>query len=70
QSDTICVVDANKCTACQICVKQAGCPAFVLTEETNKGRKKPAIQADSCVGCGVCGQICPSGAISEVKKNG
>ena len=70
KADSRCVVDSSKCTACHICLKTTACPAFVLSEETVKGRKKVMIDADSCVGCTVCAQICPAKAISEVKING
>ncbi len=51
-------VDPDLCTNCRLCIKELGCPAF-YTE------KKPQINL-SCHGCGLCGQVCPAGAIKEV----
>lgn len=70
KSDSYCVVDEEKCIACQICIKQASCPSLVQTSETYKGKPKAGIDKETCVGCTVCAQICPSKAISEVKRNG
>lgn len=51
-------VDADQCTDCRLCLRELGCPAFYTAE-------KPQIGL-SCRGCGLCGQICPKGAIKEV----
>jgi indolepyruvate ferredoxin oxidoreductase alpha subunit len=51
-------IETEACTACGFCVKQLGCPALFLPANDDK----PFIQ-DSCCGCGLCAQICPSGAI-------
>ncbi len=51
-------IDLNLCTNCRLCLKELGCPAF-YTEE------KPQI-GPFCQGCGLCGQVCPAGAIKEV----
>ena len=69
KSNNRCIVDLEKCTACHNCLKLTACPAFVLSEEIVKGRQKVLINADSCVGCTVCAQICPAKAITEVKIN-
>ncbi|MGI6630054.1 MAG: thiamine pyrophosphate-dependent enzyme [Bacillota bacterium] len=70
EPDSFCVIDSDKCNACQLCIKQTGCPSLVLTEETNsKGKQKAGITIDTCMGCTVCAQICPSKAIGEVKKH-
>jgi len=37
-----------------------GCPAIGFDRE----RKKAYIDAASCMGCGVCGAVCPNGAIA------
>ena len=38
---------------------------FVLTD-SDDGHMKAVIDANQCVGCGVCAQICPKKAIGEV----
>lgn len=51
-------VDADLCTNCRLCIRELGCPAFCAEE-------KPEI-GPSCQGCGLCSQVCPTGAIKEV----
>lgn len=57
-------VDSDKCIACGKCIT-GGCPANVLSDEifekTNK--RKASIDATVCIGCDICRQICPTGAI-------
>jgi len=50
-------IDESKCTNCMVCIKSFGCPAI----QTADG--KVFINDALCVGCGVCSQICPYGAI-------
>ena len=59
------IVDADKCIGCKKC-QQTGCPALNYNAET----KKITINRADCVGCDVCMQVCPTGAIikeGEVK---
>lgn len=51
-------INHDLCNNCRRCIRELGCPAF-YTEE------KPVI-GPSCHGCGLCGQVCPVGAIREV----
>jgi indolepyruvate ferredoxin oxidoreductase alpha subunit len=62
-------VDLNKCIACETCLK-VGCPAVVKSEEINpkNKRKKARIDPVLCNGCGVCSQVCPTGAIFQTQK--
>ncbi len=53
-------IDNEKCTNCGLCYKTLGCPAIYLDNGN-------VYIADTCKGCSVCSQICPSGAIVEVK---
>lgn len=54
-----CRVDQDKCKKCKLCSK-CGCPAIYAGDIIS-------INEASCTGCGVCRQICPFGAIEEVK---
>jgi len=57
-------VDENACIACGTCFR-LGCPAVVKSEARNPktGANKAAIDPTLCVGCDVCRQVCPVGAI-------
>jgi len=48
----------DKCTGCKACLR-SGCPSLIFNAET----KKTSIDANTCVGCDVCLQICPFDAI-------
>lgn len=56
-----CDVNQDKCIHCHICVKTIACPALV--------KKGDIVSTDptQCIGCGMCADVCPKGAI-EVKK--
>lgn len=51
----------DKCKNHRNCITEIGCPAFYLDGD------KVRIDADVCVGCAVCAQICPENAITPVK---
>lgn len=69
-------VDPDKCTGCRLCLG-LGCPpiAWKRIEATGDGEKRVAKQREGvavidrnlCRGCGLCRQLCKSGAITEVK---
>jgi indolepyruvate ferredoxin oxidoreductase alpha subunit len=52
-----CAVNPEKCVGCAACVREPGCPALAPRGE------KPAIDAASCTGCGLCKSFCKFGAI-------
>ena len=55
-------VNEDKCIGCKICTK-CGCPALRFDKKSNKA----GIDGTMCLGCSTCAQVCPKGAISEVK---
>jgi len=60
------VVDEDKCVACGTCAK-AGCPATIKIDAINPKtkKKKSGIDPVLCIGCDICRQICPTGAIRK-----
>jgi indolepyruvate ferredoxin oxidoreductase, alpha subunit len=60
KSDKRYEIDPEICTGCSFCMKQLGCPALSFPAGEDKAL---ALIQDSCSGCGLCAQICPSGAI-------
>jgi indolepyruvate ferredoxin oxidoreductase alpha subunit len=54
-------VDRDKCKSCRACMKP-GCPCISFEEG------KAEIDANTCVGCGLCAKLCRFGAISEAKN--
>ncbi len=55
-------VVTDKCTDHKTCINGIACPSFYIEEERVK------IDADTCVGCALCAQICPENAIRPLKK--
>ena len=53
---------SSKCKNHRECISDLACPAFFIEDEQVK------IDADLCVGCAVCAQICPENAILPLKK--
>ncbi len=57
----MCTVDQSRCTSCFTCLRTVACPALVLRDGS--------VQTDptQCIGCFMCGSVCPVGAI-EVRR--
>lgn len=53
----LCVLP-DRCKSCRNCLR-LGCPAISLKDG------KASIDRTQCVGCGICGELCKFGAISE-----
>lgn len=69
-------VDADTCTGDHSCIRLSGCPSLTIQANPDPLRKDPvATVLDSCVGCGVCGEVahaarlCPSFFRAEVISN-
>jgi indolepyruvate ferredoxin oxidoreductase alpha subunit len=53
-------IQEDICIGCKKCIK-CGCPALIFDKE----KKKTRIDILQCVGCDVCTQLCPTGAIKK-----
>jgi len=60
-------VDSDTCTGDHSCIRLSGCPSLSIKDNPDPLRTDPvATVLDSCVGCGVCGEVshaavlCPS----------
>ena len=53
-------VDAEKCIGCRKCINELGCPALSVSLSE---KKLVEIDKSLCTGCGLCSQVCPTGAI-------
>jgi len=60
-------VDPDVCTGDHSCMRLSGCPSLTLRESSDPLREDPIAHVDdTCVGCGVCGEVahaavlCPS----------
>lgn len=56
-----CEVDQSKCIQCYTCLKMIACPALI--------KRGDSVETDptQCIGCGMCANVCPMGAI-EVRR--
>ncbi len=69
-------VDADMCTGDHSCIRLSGCPSLTIQPNPDPLRKDPvATVLDSCVGCGLCGEVahaavlCPSFYRADVVTN-
>jgi indolepyruvate ferredoxin oxidoreductase alpha subunit len=60
-------VDADTCTGDHSCIRLSGCPSLTIAPNPDPLRREPVTKViNSCVGCGLCGEIshaavlCPS----------
>jgi indolepyruvate ferredoxin oxidoreductase alpha subunit len=69
-------VDPDTCTGDHSCIRLSGCPSLTIKTNPDKLRQDPIAHVDnSCVGCGVCGEVshaavlCPSFYKAEIVAN-
>jgi indolepyruvate ferredoxin oxidoreductase alpha subunit len=69
-------VDPETCTGDHSCIRLSGCPSLTIAPNPDPLRRDPvATVIDSCVGCGLCGEVahaavlCPSFYRAEVVSN-
>ena len=69
-------VDADTCTGDHSCIRLSGCPSLTIKANPDPLRTDPvATVIDSCVGCGVCGEVahaavlCPSFYKARIVSN-
>lgn len=60
-------VDPKICIACRNCVN-TNCPPINMQRYPGIGPLKSHINADMCVGCSVCSQVCPVNAIKPLSQ--
>jgi len=69
-------VDPDVCTGDHSCIRLSGCPSLTIAPNPDPLRRDPIAKVDnSCVGCGLCGEVahaavlCPSFFRAEVVQN-
>ncbi|MDE2610645.1 MAG: indolepyruvate ferredoxin oxidoreductase subunit alpha [Burkholderiales bacterium] len=69
-------VDSDTCTGDHSCIRLSGCPSLSIKENPDPLRQDPVASVlDSCVGCGLCGEVshaavlCPSFYRAELVSN-
>jgi indolepyruvate ferredoxin oxidoreductase alpha subunit len=69
-------VDADTCTGDHSCIRLSGCPSLTVQPNPDPLRPDPvAAVIDSCVGCGLCGEVahvaalCPSFYRADIITN-
>ncbi len=69
-------VDEDTCTGDHSCIRLSGCPSLTIKPNPDPLRREPvASVVDSCVGCGLCGEVahaavlCPSFYQADVIEN-
>jgi indolepyruvate ferredoxin oxidoreductase, alpha subunit len=69
-------IDPDVCTGDHSCIRLSGCPSLTIKANPDPLRRDPVAHVDnSCVGCGVCGEVahaavlCPSFYRADVVTN-
>ena len=57
-------VDPDTCTGDHSCIRLSGCPSLTVRENPDPLRTDPVAHVDNtCVGCGVCGEVADAAAL-------
>ena len=69
-------IDSDTCTGDHSCIRLSGCPSLTIKSNPDPLRKDPvATVLDSCIGCGLCGEVahaavlCPSFFRADIITN-
>ena len=69
-------IDEDTCTGDHSCIRLSGCPSLTIKDNPDPLRKDPVASiVNSCVGCGVCGEVahaavlCPSFYKADIVYN-
>ncbi|MDB6002730.1 MAG: indolepyruvate ferredoxin oxidoreductase, partial [Rhizobacter sp.] len=69
-------IDSDTCTGDHSCIRLSGCPSLSIKPNPDPLRRDPVAHVqDSCVGCGLCGEVahaavlCPSFYRAEIVSN-
>jgi indolepyruvate ferredoxin oxidoreductase alpha subunit len=69
-------VDAETCTGDHSCIRLSGCPSLTIAPNPDPLRRAPVTKViNSCVGCGLCGEVshaavlCPSFYRADLIRN-
>jgi indolepyruvate ferredoxin oxidoreductase alpha subunit len=69
-------VDSDTCTGDHSCIRLSGCPSLTVKPNPDPLRTDPVASViDSCVGCGLCGEVahaavlCPSFYRAQIVTN-
>ena len=69
-------VDSDTCTGDHSCIRLSGCPSLTIEPNPDPLRQDPVAKViDSCVGCGLCGEVahaarlCPSFYRADIISN-
>ena len=57
----MCEVDQSMCIQCSVCISSIACPALMKKDGV------VAIDKTQCIGCMMCGRVCPRNAIRVIK---
>jgi len=57
------VMITDDCVECNFCIERFECPALIHDDTLHRTRIDPSL----CIGCGVCIDVCPKGAIVAVE---